>query len=153
MLVGNLGSDYRFSYNVLGDHVNLGSRLEGLNKLYGTEILISETTALEVKEKFTMREIDTVRVLGREQPLRVFELIGLLGAELPHTQAQALQHYAAGLEAYRQYHWDEALELFRASHASWPQDTPSRTMSERCLLYQQTPPPEAWDGVFDAQSK
>lgn len=153
MLVGNLGSKYRFSYNVLGDHVNLGSRLEGMNKFYGTEIIISETTAVEVKEKFTMREIDMVRVVGREQPLRIFELIGTAGTVLAPAQEQALGDYAAGLEAYRQQYWNDALGLFRNSLAASPQDGPSRAMIERCLIYQHTPPPEAWDGVFDSLRK
>jgi adenylate cyclase len=71
MLVGNLGSQYRFAYGVLGNHVSLGSRLEGLNKAYGTEILIGENTAQLVQESFLLREIDLVRVIGREQGLRV----------------------------------------------------------------------------------
>ncbi len=153
MLVGNLGSEYRFSYNVLGDHVNLGSRLEGLNKLYDTEILISETTAAAVGDKFTMREIDTVRVVGRDQPLRVFELLGLAEAGLPAQQERAHRDYAAGLAAYREAFWDEALGLFQTSLTSWPEDGPSRTMIERCLIYQHAPPPETWGGVFDAQEK
>src|SRR5438093_12054066 len=75
MLVGNLGSKYRFAYGALGDHVNLGSRLEGLNKVYGTEILIGENTARLVAASFVLREIDMVRVVGREQPVRIYELL------------------------------------------------------------------------------
>ena len=79
MLVGNLGSKYRFAYGVLGDHVNLGSRLEGLNKQYGTDILIGENTAQLVEKSFLLREVDLVRVVGREQPVRIYELLAKAG--------------------------------------------------------------------------
>jgi adenylate cyclase len=153
MLVGNLGSKYRFAYGVLGDHVNLGSRLEGLNKAYGTEILIGENTAQLVEKSFLLREIDLVRVVGREQPVRIYELLARAGTALPEEQEKALSSYAAGLEAYRQQRWVEALGLFEESLTLWRGDGPSRTMVERCQLYQKTPPPEAWDGVFEALYK
>lgn len=153
MLVGNLGSKYRFAYGVLGDQVNLGSRLEGLNRIYGTEILIGETTAQLVKKSFLLRELDLVRVVGREQPVRLYELLATSGTSLLREQEKALSSYAAGLEAYRQQFWDEALGLFKQSLAPWPEDGPSRTMAERCQMYQKAPPPEEWDGVFEATHK
>jgi adenylate cyclase len=153
MLVGNLGSKYRFAYGVLGDHVNLGSRLEGLNKVYGTEILIGENTAQLVEKSFLLREIDLVRVVGREQAIRIYALLARAGTSLPNAQEEAFSAYAAGLEAYRQQRWGEALELFKLSLTLWPQDGPSWTMAERCDLYQKTPPPEEWDGVFEALYK
>jgi adenylate cyclase len=149
MLVGNLGSKYRFAYGVLGDHVNLGSRLEGLNKAYGTEILLGENTAQLVEKSFVLREIDLVRVVGREQPVRIYELLARAGTPLPVEQEKALSSYAAGLEAYRQQRWDEALGLFEESLLLWRGDGPSRIMVERCQSYQKRPPPEEWDGVFD----
>jgi adenylate cyclase len=153
MLVGNLGSKYRFAYGVLGDHVNLGSRLEGLNKVYGTEILIGENTARLVEKSFLLREIDMVQVVGREQAVRIYELLATSGTSLPGEQENALRSYAAGLEAYRQQLWDEALGLFKESLALWPQDGPARTMADRCQIYQKAPPPEEWDGVFEATYK
>jgi adenylate cyclase len=153
MLVGNLGSKYRFAYGVLGDHVNLGSRLEGLNKAYGTEILIGENTAQLVEKSFLLREIDLVRVVGREQAIRIYELVATAGTSLPHAQEKAFSAYAAGLEAYRQQHWGDALGLFKLSLTLWPQDGPAWAMAERCQLYQATPPPEEWDGVFEALYK
>jgi adenylate cyclase len=148
MLVGNLGSKYRFAYGVLGDQVNLGSRLEGLNKVYGTEILIGENTARLVEGAFLLREVDMVRVLGRAQPVRIYELVakaGAAGAELE----KASKAYASGLEAYRLKIWDEALALFGQTLTACPNDGPARTMMLRCEAYQITPPPEDWDGVFD----
>ncbi len=153
MLVGNLGSDYRFSYNVLGDHVNLGSRLEGMNKQYGTEIIIGESTAELVATSFTLREMDLVRVVGREQPERIFELIAPSGTALPREQEQALKDYAAGLEAYRQQRWDDAIGLFDAALGQWPKDSPSRTMVRRCRDYKDALPAEGWEGIFDAVEK
>lgn len=153
MLVGNLGSKYRFAYGVLGDHVNLGSRLEGLNKAYGTEILIGENTAELVEEAFLLREIDMVQVVGRAQAVRIYELLSTSETTLPHELEQAFRSYAAGLEAYRQECWEEAQRLFTVALAVWPGDGPSRTMRERCQIYRHTPPPEGWGGVFEAVHK
>jgi adenylate cyclase len=149
MLVGNLGSKYRFAYGVLGDQVNLGSRLEGLNKVYGTEILLGENTARLVEGAFTLREVDMVRVLGRTQPVRIYELIAKLGASGTPEQETAAKSYAAGLEAYRQKVWDEAISLFGQALTLCPGDGPSRTMAERCAIFQKSPPPEEWGGVFE----
>jgi adenylate cyclase len=148
MLVGNLGSRYRFAYGALGDQVNLGSRLEGLNKMYGTEILLGENTA-----DFQLREVDLVRVKGRKQPLRIYELLGNSEASLPKEKEQSLSYFAAGLEAYRQQIWQEALGLFKQSLTLLPEDGPSRIMAERCRIYQETPPPGEWDGVFEHVTK
>ena len=149
MLVGNLGSRYRFAYGVLGDQVNLGSRLEGLNRVYGTDILVGEGTARLVRPSFLLRELDLVRVKGKEQAVRVYELLGRAGAPMPSAQEGALALYAAALEAYRQQRWDEALALFEQALVTRPEDGPSRTMAARCRAYQRTPPPEAWDGAFE----
>ena len=153
MLVGNLGSKYRFAYGVLGDHVNLGSRLEGLNKAYQTEILIGENTAELVGGDFLLREIDMAQVVGREQAVRIYELLGRAGTSLPLEQEKAYSSYAAGLEAYRQQFWDDAIGLFIECLSLWKGDGPSLTMLERCEIFQKTPPPEDWDGVFEALYK
>jgi adenylate cyclase len=133
--------------------VNLGSRLEGLNKVYGTEILLSETTAELAQESFRFREMDLVRVKGRKQPVRIYELVENSEAQLPKEKEQALSEFAAGLEAYRQQFWEEARGLFKQSMALWPEDGASRIMAERCEIYQETPPPEEWDGVFEMKTK
>jgi adenylate cyclase len=153
MLVGNLGSKYRFAYGVLGDHVNLGSRLEGLNKAYDTQILIGENTAQIVEKSFLLREVDMVQVVGRAQAVRIYELLARAGAALPSEQEKAFHCYAAGLAAYRERFWDEALRLFNESLTLWPGDGPSRTMANRCRTYQKTPPPEDWEGVYEATHK
>ena len=153
MLVGNLGSRYRFAYGALGDHVNLGSRLEGLNKMYGTEILIGENTAGLVGNTFLLREIDRARVKGRVTPERVHELVANSSAAIEKEREQSLSCYAAGFEAYLQQRWQEALGFFKEALKLWPEDGPSRVMAQRCQIYQETPPPEDWDGVFEHVSK
>jgi adenylate cyclase len=153
MLVGNLGSKYRFAYGTLGDQVNLGSRLEGLNKVYRTEILIGENTARLVEDAFLLREVDMVRVLGRVQPVRVYELVAKLGMLGSLEQEKALKSYAAGLEAYRQKLWDDARAQFEQAFTIWPDEGPSRTMAERCAIHRLTPPPDDWDGVFEQAFK
>ena len=153
MLVGNLGSKYRFAYGALGDQVNLGSRLEGLNKVYGTDILLGENTARLVERTFLLREVDLVRVLGRAQPVRIYELIATLGAPRTLEHDKALKSYAAALEAYRRKMWDEALILFEQAFTVWPPEGPARTLAERCATYQKTPPPDDWDGVFEQAFK
>ena len=153
MLVGNLGSRYRFAYGALGDHVNLGSRLEGLNKFYGTDILLGENTARLVEKSFRLREIDSVRVMGRQECVVVYELVGKLDETLPKEQEEVLSAYAAGYAAYCDQHWDEALDLFARALDSGPGDGPSSTMAERCRQFKTAPPPEDWDCVFNPESK
>ena len=153
MLVGNLGSKYRFAYGVLGDQVNLGSRLEGLNKMFGSEILIGENTARLVKDEFLLRKIDVVRVKGRAQCVDVFELVSENGHSIPKEHDQALKEYAAGYEAYCDQHWGEAMGLFGRALELWPQDGPAKTMVARCRMYQETPPPEGWDCVYEPETK
>jgi adenylate cyclase len=102
-----------------------------------------------VEAAFLVREVDTVRVKGRSQAVRVYELLAGSGAALPRPQEQALRLYAAGLEAYRQRSWDDALNLFTQALVLWPEDGPARVMAERSKLYGDAPPPPEWDGVFD----
>ncbi len=149
MLVGNLGSTYRFAYGVLGDEVNLGSRLEGLNREYGTELLVGEGTALAAGPAFLFREVDLVRLKGRSRTVRVHELVARTADTLPEGRRKALTTYGAALAEYRAQSWGEALALFEEALAVWPGDGPSRAMARRCCAHLRSPPAEEWDGVFD----
>jgi adenylate cyclase len=153
MLVGNLGSKYRFSYGVLGDNVNLGSRLEGLNKQYGTEILIGEGTAKLLGDAFLLREVDQVQVVGKQIPVRIYELVGHADANLHPVELAALADYRVALDAYRAQRWRDALTLFETVLAKRKSDGPSLVMAERCKGYLEAPPPKDWDGVYVATRK
>lgn len=153
MLVGNVGSKYRFSYGALGDHVNLGSRLEGLNKMYGTEILIGENTARMVNDSFLLREVDYVRVQGKEEPVRFYELLGSALTVLPEKMEQAFNYYASGLEAYRSQNWEDAIDLFKKGQKLYSEDKSFQVMALRSRIYQRDPPKGEWDGVFRERRK
>jgi adenylate cyclase len=153
MLVGNLGSRYRFAYGALGDNVNLGSRLEGLNREYGTEIIIGENTARLIGDAFRLRELDQVRVKGRKQPVRIYELLAAAGDALPEQVERLLEPFAAGLAAYRRQAWAEAVAHFNRALEANPADGAARTMIDRCRIFRQSPPPEDWDGVFEMLRK
>jgi adenylate cyclase len=153
MLVGNYGSKYRFNYSVLGDQVNLASRLEQLNKVYGTDIMLGEGTADLIGNAFQMRELDFVQVKGRKQALKIYELLSSSDRELPKAQQQMLRLYAAALEAYRRKRWERAAGLFREGLEHWPTDAPSRVMIERCRTMGDFALPEDWDGSFEHLTK
>lgn len=148
MIVGNMGSRERFDYTVLGDNVNLGSRLEGANKQFGTWIMISESTYRFVREEMDARELDMIRVKGKETPVRVYELLARRG-ELPSDKAKAVELFEKGLSLYRERRWNEAIEIFK----KLAEDSPSAVFLNRCTQLLKSPPPEEWDGVYTMRTK
>ncbi len=150
-LIGNMGSKHRFNYTIMGDSVNLASRLEGLNKEFATRLIISESTYEKVRDKFVARELDFIRVKGKMKPVRIFELLG------PVEQSVIFQdmttRFSSALEAYRNGRWEKAIELFSELRRDFPEDGPSGVFLERCQAYLAEPPQGVWDGVYVMETK
>jgi adenylate cyclase len=156
--VGNMGSELQYGYTALGDTVNLSSRLEGLNKEYGTHILVNESTYTAVKEAgFLFRELDIIRVKGKLQPVVIYELVGRvaeLEKEAGYVEIQSrLAEFAAARAFYGERRWDEAQRAFEKLLKQWPEDGPSRMYWKRCQEYLFDEPPVGWDGVFTMMHK
>jgi len=152
MVVGNMGSENRFDYTMMGNSVNLAARLEGANKNYHTYSMISEMTYEPAKDAIEVRELDLIRVVGINTPVRVYELLAKKG-ELDEKHKKGIAYFAKGLELYRQQSWDDAMKYFNETFKYVPDDPPAKVFIERCEDFKANPPGSDWDGVFTAESK
>ncbi|HWE97055.1 MAG TPA: adenylate/guanylate cyclase domain-containing protein [Tepidisphaeraceae bacterium] len=157
MIFGNLGAPQKFNYTVLGDSVNLGSRLEGANKFYGSRILVAESTAILVKDRFILRQLDLLRVKGKLKPLAVYELLAERQEGTNGNGAADLHlrvtRYEEALALYRAQKWADAQAALEDLHKRFPDDGPSAALIKRIAKLRHDPPGADWDGVYVAKDK
>ena len=152
VLVGSIGSELMMSYTVMGDTVNLASRLEGASKEYGGRILVSEATIAGAAAEIEAREIDRVAMLGQSRPQAIFEIMAPKGG-LTAAQQELRTRYSEGLAAYRNQRWEDARRAFEAALLASPADGPSITFIKRIEKLVAAPPGEGWDGSWHLERK
>jgi class 3 adenylate cyclase len=152
VVVGNIGSDNTRSYTVIGDTANLAARLERANRVYGTQILVGETTAKMTGSQFEMREIDTISVKGKTETTRILELLSAVG-QLSEELARLRERYEQARRTYLAQEWDSAEAIFRECLQIRPDDGPSRVFVERIQVLRRNPPSKDWNGVWQLVEK
>lgn len=152
MVIGNIGSSSRLDYTAIGDTVNVASRLEGVNKVFGTRIIVSETTYEQTANAIAARPLDFLKVKGKAIPIRIFELVGRAGT-ISQLQADIIGLFSEGLQLYRQREFEKAIAVFTRVRATDPNVVPSELYLKRCAELSRQTLPEDWDGVYTMTSK
>ena len=151
-LVGNLGAPERMNYTVLGNSVNLASRLEAVNDLYGTAVLVSEATYKKVSDRFHFRPLDLVAVRGKREYVLIYELMGEVGQTAPEIEALS-RSFTEGFAAYLGQNWEEALTIFEELLEKHPNDVVTQIYHTRCIALRDQPPGPGWQPLVNLQSR
>jgi len=153
ILSGNIGSIKRMDYTVIGDGVNLAARLESVNKIYGTNIIISDSTRKGLNSDYTLREIDLIRVKGKTEPVAIYQILDYHDENSFPNMDDVLELFEGGLKHYRRNNWPKAIKFFKNALALNPGDTVSQLFFGRCRHYLENPPSNDWDGVWVMETK
>lgn len=156
-IVGNIGSSERMNYTLIGDSVNLAARLEGTNKMYGTNIIVSESTVKQLHEHAVVRPLDIVAVKGKNEGIKIYELVALNNSNplvLPTSEQQKMcETFSKAFNWYLEQRWDEAISAFQELINLYGKDYACELYIKRCSEYKENPPPADWDGIFHMRSK
>jgi class 3 adenylate cyclase len=152
MVAGNMGTENKMNYTIMGNTVNLASRLEGVNKQYGTWILVPESTVRETGNVLLTRRLDRVRVVGIKEPVQIYELMETVDAA-EDWQKEIADRFEKALRLFENQNWTAAAKAFREIIAGAPSDNPSQFYLKRCEEYEKNPPDKIWDGVLNFAMK